>query len=42
MSTAAMIEQGWGLVAKGDWDALIKDYKDEAILVMPGHTTRQR
>lgn len=31
-----MIEKGWELVAKGDWDTLITDYKDEAILVMPG------
>ncbi len=36
MSGAAMITKGWGLVAKGDWDTLITDYKDEAILVMPG------
>ena len=36
MSGAAMITKGWGLVAKGDWDTLIGDYKDEAILVMPG------
>ena len=36
MSGAAMITKGWRLVAKGDWDTLITDYKDEAILVMPG------
>lgn len=36
MSGAAMIEKGWELVAKGDWDTLITDYKDDAILVMPG------
>ena len=36
MSGAAIIEQGWELVSKGDWDTLITDYKDEAILVMPG------
>lgn len=36
MSNAAMIEKGWGLVAKGDWDALLADYREDAILVMPG------
>ena len=36
MFGAAMIGKGWELVAKGDWDELIKDYKDEAILVFPG------
>lgn len=36
MSTAEMIAKGWDLVAKGDWDALITDYTDDAILVMPG------
>ncbi|WP_294610301.1 nuclear transport factor 2 family protein [Roseovarius sp.] len=36
MSCAAMIAKGWELVSKGDWDTLIADYKDEAILVIPG------
>ena len=36
MSNAAMIADGWGLVAKGDWDTLINDYTSDAILVMPG------
>ena len=36
MSGAEMISKGWELVAKGDWDTLITDYTDNAILVMPG------
>ena len=36
MSNAAMIAKGWELVAAGDWDTLIEDYTDGAILVMPG------
>lgn len=36
MSGAAMIAKGWDLVAKGDWDTLIEDYRDDAILVIPG------
>lgn len=36
MSNAAMIAKGWELVGKGDWDTLIQDYTDAAILVMPG------
>lgn len=36
MSGAAMVAKGWELVAKGDWDALIADYDDGAILVVPG------
>ena len=34
--SAAMIEAGWGLVAAGDWDTLIQDYVDDAIMVIPG------
>lgn len=36
MSNAAMVSKGWELVAAGDWDTLMNDYVDEAILVMPG------
>ena len=36
MSNAVMIAKGWDLVAAGDWDTLIGDYTDDAILVMPG------
>lgn len=36
MSGAAMVGKGWELVAEGDWDTLIQDYSDDAILVIPG------
>lgn len=36
MTIATMIAKGCDQVAKGDWDALISDYNDEAILLMPG------
>lgn len=34
--SAEMIAKGWDLVAKGDWDALLQDYREDAIFVIPG------
>lgn len=33
---AETVRLGWELVAKGDWDALLADYVDDLIFVMPG------
>ena len=31
-----IVARGWDAVGKGDWDALLADYTDDAIFVMPG------
>lgn len=31
-----VVKRGWEAVARGDWDALIADYTDDMIFVMPG------
>ncbi|MFT5390611.1 MAG: ketosteroid isomerase-like protein [Gammaproteobacteria bacterium] len=33
---ADIIQQGWEAVARGDWDALIADYVENMVFVMPG------
>ena len=35
-SDANVVTRGWEAVARGDWDALIADYVDDMIFVMPG------
>ena len=35
---AEIVTRGWEAVARGDWDALIADYSDDMIFVMPGQT----
>lgn len=36
ISTAAIVARGWEAVARGDWDALVTDYTDDMVFVMPG------
>ncbi|MEL6476749.1 MAG: nuclear transport factor 2 family protein [Pseudomonadota bacterium] len=33
-----IVQRGWAAVARGDWDALIADYTEDMIFVMPGQT----
>ena len=33
---AEIVQRGWEAVTRGDWDALIADYTDDIIFVMPG------
>lgn len=33
---AATVARGWDAVGRGDWDALLADYTDDMIFVMPG------
>lgn len=35
-SDAEVVKRGWNAVGRGDWDALIADYTDDMIFVMPG------
>ena len=35
-SDAKIVEEGWGAVARGDWDTLVNDYTDDLIFAMPG------
>ena len=35
-SDAEIVKRGWAAVARGDWDALLADYTDDMIFVMPG------
>jgi len=35
-SDANVVTRGWEAVARGDWDALIADYTDDMVFVMPG------
>ncbi|MBI1182375.1 MAG: DUF4440 domain-containing protein, partial [Alphaproteobacteria bacterium] len=35
-SDAEIVQRGWAAVAQGDWDALIADYTEDMIFVMPG------
>jgi len=33
---AEIVKRGWEAVARGDWDALLADYVEDLIFVMPG------
>ena len=33
---AEVVKRGWEAVARGDWDALLADFVDDMIFVMPG------
>ena len=35
-SDADVVARGWEAVARGDWNALIADYHEDMIFVMPG------
>ena len=35
-SNAEIVKRGWEAVGRGDWDALVADYVDDMIFVMPG------
>ena len=35
---ADIVQRGWEAVGRGDWDALVADYVDDMIFVMPGQT----
>ena len=35
-SDADVVQRGWEAVGRGDWDALIADYTEDMIFVMPG------
>jgi ketosteroid isomerase-like protein len=36
MGKAHIVQRGWEAVGTGDWDALVADYAEDMILVMPG------
>jgi ketosteroid isomerase-like protein len=36
VSDANVVKRGWEAVARGDWDALLADYTDDMVFVMPG------
>lgn len=36
MTHADIIARGWDTVGRGDWDALIADYTDDMVFIMPG------
>jgi ketosteroid isomerase-like protein len=38
MSLADVVQRGWEAVGAGDFDALVADYLEEMIFVMPGQT----
>ncbi len=40
VSDADIVQRGWEAVGRGDWDALIADYSDDMIFVMPGQNDR--
>ena len=33
---AEIVQRGWEAVGRGDWDALVADYVEDMIFVMPG------
>jgi ketosteroid isomerase-like protein len=35
---ADIVQRGWDAVARGDWDALVADYVEDMIFVMPGQS----
>ena len=38
MTLAAIVQRGWDAFAAGDMDALVADYTEDVIFVMPGQT----
>lgn len=34
--TSQIVQRGWEAVGRGDWDALIADYIEDMVFVMPG------
>ena len=36
LDTANIVKRGWDAVAAGQWDALVADYTDDMVFVMPG------
>ena len=37
-SDAEIVKRGWDAVGRADWDALVADYTDDMIFVMPGQS----
>lgn len=35
-TTSQIVQRGWEAVARGDWDALVRDYIEDMVFVMPG------
>lgn len=35
---AEIVKRGWDAVGRGDWDALVADYTEDMIFVMPGQS----
>ncbi len=33
-----VVARGWEFVGRGDWDALVEDYVEDMLFVMPGQT----
>ena len=38
MSLSKIVQRGWEAVVSGDFDALVEDYTDEMVFIMPGQT----
>ena len=38
MSLADIVQRGWDAVGKGDFDALVTDYVEDMIFIMPGQS----
>ena len=38
MNLSKIVQRGWDAVGKGDFDALVTDYVDDMVFVMPGQT----
>jgi len=36
MSKAEIVQRGWDAVGTGNWDALVADYTEDMIFIMPG------
>ncbi|SLN19248.1 SnoaL-like domain protein [Roseovarius albus] len=36
VSTADIVARGWEAVGRGDWDALLADYVEDMVFIMPG------
>ena len=42
MSLSEIVQRGWDAVGAGDFDALVADYVDEMIFIMPGQEDELR